>query len=328
MKKTFGRKVTIFLMDDDIDGKIKATISEWRGLVYRIPRSKLDDCKTIEAFKNSGVYFLFKDRKVYVGQAGERATGDAVLRRILEHASDWLANDWDEAVVLTTQSGSPLDKADISFLENYFYLAAKEAGRYELLNRSTPSQGTVPEEDIASLSQYGEYAKLVLGLLGYKAFDNTHNVPPSNPPRKEEEASSKDEVLKKLFPTAGYKEIKKGAVFQSTDHLSGSVFLESKVYKDSDKEKYWFGYRPKRFDPIKDCVDQYLVLTCKNSQDLYVSLPRSFIENIVENLNCTRDPEGNIRHYHIILLKDNTGKVVLQLAQPEKKTIDVTKYIL
>jgi hypothetical protein len=54
MKKT-GRTINVFLMDGTPDGKIKCTIGNWIGVVYKIPIKELDSCREREELKYSGV---------------------------------------------------------------------------------------------------------------------------------------------------------------------------------------------------------------------------------------------------------------------------------
>lgn len=80
MKKKTGRTINVFLMDGTPDGKIKCTIGNWIGVVYKIPIKELDSCREREELKYSGVYFLIgasdKDSEpvIYVGQARSRKT--------------------------------------------------------------------------------------------------------------------------------------------------------------------------------------------------------------------------------------------------------------
>ena len=78
MKKS--KNFNLFLMDGDVTGRIKCTLSNWTGLAYKIPRSFLDKCKDRQDLKQSGVYFLFGKKnnyedEVYIGQAGIRKNG-------------------------------------------------------------------------------------------------------------------------------------------------------------------------------------------------------------------------------------------------------------
>lgn len=92
MKKT-GRTINVFLMDGTPDGKIKCTIGNWIGVVYKIPIKELDSCREREELKYSGVYFLIgasdKDSEpvIYVGQARSRKNGEGTNQRLNEHHS-------------------------------------------------------------------------------------------------------------------------------------------------------------------------------------------------------------------------------------------------
>lgn len=92
MKKT-GRTINVFLMDGTPDGKIKCTIGNWIGVVYKIPIKELDSCREREELKCSGVYFLIgtsdKDSEpvIYVGQARSRKNGEGTNQRLNEHHS-------------------------------------------------------------------------------------------------------------------------------------------------------------------------------------------------------------------------------------------------
>ena len=46
-------------MDGEVTGKIKCTLSNWTGVIYKIPRIQLGDLKSRPEMKQSGVYFLF-----------------------------------------------------------------------------------------------------------------------------------------------------------------------------------------------------------------------------------------------------------------------------
>lgn len=53
-----GKNINMFLMDDEVTGKIKCTLSNWTGVIYKIPRIQLGDLKSRPEMKQSGVYFL------------------------------------------------------------------------------------------------------------------------------------------------------------------------------------------------------------------------------------------------------------------------------
>lgn len=42
---TRGKNIQLFLMDGESGGRIKCTLANWTGVVYKIPRTELDKCK-------------------------------------------------------------------------------------------------------------------------------------------------------------------------------------------------------------------------------------------------------------------------------------------
>lgn len=167
-----GKNFNLFLMDGEVTGRIKCTLSNWTGLAYKIPNSCLSKCKERQDLKQSGVYFLFGDDEgdkptVYIGQAGIRKNGEGVLFRVAEHLKGNF--DFNEVVILTTQNNS-FGPTEISYLENKFTNMALETDRYKVRNGNDPNPGNVTEEKESELEDYVEYSKIILGVLGYKIF--------------------------------------------------------------------------------------------------------------------------------------------------------------
>lgn len=165
----------MFLMDGDASGRIKASISNWIGLGYKIPRDRLQECNEVNELTQSSVYFLFGQSSsgknpVYIGQAGIRKNGKGILSRLLEHDANPDKNYWTEAVVFTTSNNS-FGPTELSFLENRFCNMAIKAGRYEVKNAVDPTPGNITEEKESELDEYADYAELILGVLGYKVFE-------------------------------------------------------------------------------------------------------------------------------------------------------------
>ena len=170
MKKS--KNFNLFLMDGEVTGRIKCTLSNWTGLAYKVPRPYLERCKYRQDLKQSGVYFLFGKNddgsdEVYVGQAGIRKNGEGVLYRVAEHLKDEVY--FSEAVMLTTQNNS-FGPTEISYLENKFTNIAIEVDRFRVRNGNDPNPGNVTEEKESELEDFIEYSKMVLGVLGYKIF--------------------------------------------------------------------------------------------------------------------------------------------------------------
>lgn len=170
-----GKSITMFLMDGEANGRIKAYISNWIGLGYKIPRDRLADCNDVYELSQSSVYLLFGQATtgkspVYIGQAGVRKNGKGILARLIEHNTNPDKDYWTEAVVFTTSNNS-FGPTELSFLENRFCNMAIQAARYEVKNAVDPTPGNITEEKESELDEFADYAKLILGVLGYKVFE-------------------------------------------------------------------------------------------------------------------------------------------------------------
>ena len=170
-----SKNINMFLMDGEVTGKIKCTLSNWTGVIYKIPRIQLGDLKSRDEMKQSGIYFLFgrdedKQKDVtYIGQSTTRKNGEGVLLRIQEHTRDTHADYFNDVIILTTQNNS-FGPTEISYLENKFTQLAKEAGRYIVKNSNDPNPGNVTEEKESELDEIIENTLMIIGTLGYRVF--------------------------------------------------------------------------------------------------------------------------------------------------------------
>lgn len=168
-----GKNINVFLMDGEATGRIKATISNWIGVAYKIPRHKLFACKERDDLSQSGVYFLFGNNDegdvVYIGQAGVRKNGSGILARLNEHDKNPDKDYWTEAVVFTTSNNS-FGPTELSFLENKFCNMSIASGNFKVKNVNDPTLGNITEEKESELEEFADYAELILGVLGYKVF--------------------------------------------------------------------------------------------------------------------------------------------------------------
>ena len=170
-----SKNINMFLMDGEVTGKIKCTLSNWTGVIYKIPRIQLGDLKSRDEMKQGGIYFLFgrdedKQKDVtYIGQATTRKNGEGVLLRIQEHTRDTHADYFNDVIILTTQNNS-FGPTEISYLENKFTQLAKEAGRYIVKNGNDPNPGNVTEEKESELDEIVENTLMIIGTLGYRVF--------------------------------------------------------------------------------------------------------------------------------------------------------------
>ena len=183
MKKR-GKNINVFLMDGDSNGRIKCTLSNWTGVAYKIPRIELEKCKDRKELKQSSVYFLFgtsddNEDFVYIGKAGSRNNGEGILDRLQEHNRNIKNEEWKEywreAVVFTTSNHS-FGQTEIGYLEHHFYELAKKSKRYATKNSNSTNPGNITEEKESELEEYIDYAKIIIGVLGYKVFKPLNEI--------------------------------------------------------------------------------------------------------------------------------------------------------
>lgn len=170
-----GKNINLFLMDGEVTGKIKCTLSNWAGVIYKIPRHQLSQVRDRQELKQTGIYFLIgkddacQQDTVYIGQATSRKNGEGVLLRVQEHTRDSHADYFNDVLILTTQNNS-FGPTEISYLENTFTNLAREAGRYLVRNGNEPNSGNVTEEKQSELDEVVEHTATIIGSLGYKLF--------------------------------------------------------------------------------------------------------------------------------------------------------------
>ena len=120
--------------------------------------------------------------------------------------------------------------------------------------------------------------------------------------------------------------VKRGSVYKSTDGKNGYIFAASKMYPQGDKEKYWFGYREKRFEQLNDCENLYLVLICRYKGVFTVKLPKTFLDEKKDRFNTSVDEDGNILHYHIVVFMNSDKSVTMLFSHPDLEEIDISSY--
>lgn len=174
------KTVMLYLIDGIPQGRIKASLSNWTGVCYLLPRTDLIKSKDRSDLQQSGVYLLFGadddgNQRVYIGQARKRKNNKGVLGRIMEHRDEEKTDYWTQAVAIVT-SNNALGPTEISYLEHRFTGMAKSAGRYVVTNGNDPSMGAPTEEKQAELDEFIDYAHIVIGALGFKVFESVNET--------------------------------------------------------------------------------------------------------------------------------------------------------
>lgn len=151
MQQSQGKTISIYLMDGTSEGRWKASLANWNGVGYRIPRDEVKNCGDIADLKKPGVYFLFGNEIetgrtfIYIGEA------DAVRTRIMQpHTFEERGDSWTGAVIFVTTDDS-LEKGRVKYLENRFYTLAVDAGRYLVETAILPNSRLSPRQCVTRL---------------------------------------------------------------------------------------------------------------------------------------------------------------------------------
>ncbi|MDA3838319.1 MAG: GIY-YIG nuclease family protein [Candidatus Delongbacteria bacterium] len=168
----FGKKITIFLIDGDPNGRMSCELSNWTGKAYRIPRIKIKESTDRKDLESTGVYLLFGRQEelknqVYIGEA------ESIIKRLNQHMNQ--KDFWYEAIVFISKDEN-LNKAHIKYLENRLYEIATSANRYKIENNVTPTQSSISEPDRAEMEEFIENIKMLTNTLGHKVFDDKREV--------------------------------------------------------------------------------------------------------------------------------------------------------
>jgi len=163
----FGKSIRIFLMDNGMpSGRWSCELSNWTGKAYKIPRNKVIDCSDRPDLLNTGIYFLIgrdEDEKelIYIGES------DSILNRLKQHLDK---DYWTECIVFISKDDF-LNKAHIKYMENRFHNMALSAKRFDVMNTNTPTKTSMSEADTAELEEFMHNARLIVNILGVKAFE-------------------------------------------------------------------------------------------------------------------------------------------------------------
>lgn len=227
-----SKVVTLFMMDGNLNGRIKCTTQNRIVEVIKIPRSFMSQAKDL-CFEKTGIYLLVGTSEenesyklcVYVGQA---VNG---FRRLTQHQKDLNKAYWRDALFITTLNDT-LGPTDISYLENYFFKKLNEANVVELKNGNEPCPGKTTQEQKCVLEEYAENAIELIQVMGFQLFESYD---------KEEFGTAKIYHLKNQNENAQLKVSKdnkfvllKGTVIRSTikDYAPKKIASNREKYKD------------------------------------------------------------------------------------------------
>lgn len=168
-----------------------AEVSNWSGVALAAPRTELDFLLQRSEVGRAGVYVLLGESvgecmaQAYIGEAED------VRQRLPGHSGK---DFWSAAFVFTDKDGN-LTKAHIRYLEGVLIEAAREAGRYEILN-SVGSGAKLPESERDIADAYLVLMKLLMPVLGCDLLSTGREIPKAA--RKTAAASEYAEALQRL----------------------------------------------------------------------------------------------------------------------------------
>lgn len=171
-----SRTLNSFMIDGNVNGRIKYSIPFWTGVVFKIPRTLVSECTDRSEYKYAGVYFLLGEDEetgkgiVYIGQAIHRKNGEGLVNRLKEHMKDPNKDYWNEAIIVTTVDDR-LGPTEISYLEHSFCSKAISANRYIVKNGNDPNIGHPSEEMQDALDDFIRTTELIIGYAQHKVFE-------------------------------------------------------------------------------------------------------------------------------------------------------------
>ncbi|MCY4000244.1 MAG: GIY-YIG nuclease family protein [Bacteroidetes bacterium] len=169
MKKRRSFKINILVIDGIPDGLRLVEKSNWNGLGIVCPRGRYPEAKKRKEFSGCGVYLLVgKDEgllpDLYVGEA------DQIRSRLDFHNSDDKKEFWQKTFIFTTR-GTPLNKAQVKYLEARLVELATAAGRSNLQNLQTPKLPKLSEADEAEMEGFLDELLTILPVLEIPYFE-------------------------------------------------------------------------------------------------------------------------------------------------------------
>lgn len=110
----------------------------------------------------------------------------------------------------------------------------------------------------------------------------------------------------------------KDSLWQSEDGSVGIMAHFSKKYKQGDKEKYWFSYRPqKELKVLKKYSKAFFLYVCGACKKSML-ISREDLDSQKDFLRVSISPkDGNVDHYHIVLFNSKNGETTWMRSLPE-----------
>jgi hypothetical protein len=164
-----GKKITLFLVDGEPDGRKIISLAGWTGQGLIFPRNKLKEMGSGDIARQPAVYFLFGRESeeslvasAYIGEA------ENLFDRLTTHNNDKSKDFWYMTIAFVSSDES-LTKAHVKYLESRCVEIANEAKHfgYTLKNSAGSLMPHLPQADIPVMEEFMENIGLLLGTVGY-----------------------------------------------------------------------------------------------------------------------------------------------------------------
>ena len=265
-----GKGISLFFKDGDYDGLMKVSGTNWRGLVFVVPRTNIGKMLNLDELKRFGVYLLLSDTQVYVGEASD------LHKRIKQHdkGKGW----WNKAVLITTTDDS-LDQTDINYLEASIIEIAKNQKKYKCENKQTGNKKKLDDMKKAELDPFLIETLSILNVIGVMKINTTKD--------------EKDDIIDCLEHGNGGRRVvikylkDKGFSFPEKFKYNYSARQNEKE-KDTYKNECWINPNPKMLDE-----DWYIILNDTKRRELHILLiPHGTFD--IENSFKQRNDKGKL----------------------------------
>ena len=162
-----GRSLELFSIDGKPEGMLTAEVFNWTGHILRTPRTRLADALQRKEAAHTGAYLLVGEgedgAQIYVGEGHD--SGRRIRIRSRDSNRDW----WDTAVLITTAADS-LNKAHVQCLEVRLLREARDAGKANIENDTSPALPSPSEAAETNMEAFLKHVVMVLPALGVDCF--------------------------------------------------------------------------------------------------------------------------------------------------------------
>lgn len=165
-----GVSINLFLVDGSIDGVIKAESPNWTGQCLKFPADKLLDVIQRDEIKDKvGIYFLFGDESLYIGES--ESLDERLKQHLTSDKSDW----WNQTVIFSS-SNNFLTKAHVKYLENKVIELARKTIKFKCINLNNGVKTKLNEALQNDADNFIGYVQNFVAILGFDIFVDTTKV--------------------------------------------------------------------------------------------------------------------------------------------------------